>query len=175
MNNCLGKQAEINYQIEREATTTLTISHKGLVDTSLHSSRKTARAALREYVKDWWATDAGEDTPIPKVTYEAIKAYFTEHAPGTYEIAARTIALTIIHEYGADSFAHKSRKSAEAALLAYVKEWWTREAGEAVPMPEDPTAAIEAYFMEHATGENYVIAPLVAPRAHPEASEDAES
>lgn len=81
MNNCLGKQAEINYQIEREATTTLTISHKGLVDTSLHSSRKTARAALREYVKDWWATDAGEDTPIPKVTYEAIKAYFTEHAP----------------------------------------------------------------------------------------------
>lgn len=66
-------------------------------------------------------------------------------------------ALAITHEHGVDTSPHESQEAAEAALLTYVKDWWPTEAGEGVPLPEDPAEAIEAYFMEHAPYEDYEI------------------
>lgn len=168
MMDCLSTQREIARQREREATTLLTITHADGVDITLHASLPEAEAALLGYVKEWWSTDAGEGTPLPENDSEAIADYFTKHAPGKYEITARAVALTITNEYGADTFGHVSTEAAEAALLDYVKHWWAKEAGEGVPMPEDPAETITAYFMEHAPGEDYVIAPLVTFKAEAE-------
>lgn len=65
--------------------------------------------------------------------------------------------LVITHEFGMDTSVHDSRREAEAALLEYVRSWWATEAGEDVPMPEDPAEAIEAYFLEHTPQEDYEI------------------
>lgn len=168
MKDYLSAQRELALQREREATTLLTITHEHGVDITLHTSLPEAEKALLGYVKEWWLTDAGEGTPMPEDDSEAITDYFAKHAPGKYEITARAVALTITNEYGMDTFGHVSTQAAEAALLDYVKHWWAREAGEGVPMPEDSAETITAYFMEHAPGEDYVIAPLVAFKAEAE-------
>lgn len=66
-------------------------------------------------------------------------------------------SLAITHEHGVDTSTHASRAGAEAALLAYVVHWWPYEAPECVPVPEEATEAVEAYFMEHASQEDYEI------------------
>lgn len=75
----------------------------------------------------------------------------------TTETTSGPAALAITHEHGVDASAHTSREAAEAALLEYVRAWWAVEAGEGVPMPEDPSEAIEAYFLEHTPQEDYEI------------------
>lgn len=71
--------------------------------------------------------------------------------------AGRACMLAITHEYGLSTSVHDSMQDAEAALLDYVQSWWDAEAGEGVPMPEDPGEAIAAYFLSHAPHEDYNI------------------
>ena len=78
----------------------------------------------------------------------------SEAAEDTVEACA---LLTITHEHGVNTSMHESRRDAEATLAEYVRSWWLSEAGEGVPMPENPSRAIEDYFMDHAPHEDYDI------------------
>lgn len=83
----------------------------------------------------------------------------TETTPAETASAVDACAfLVITHEFGMDTSVHDSRREAEAALAEYVRSWWVHEAGEDTPMPEDPSRAIEDYFMDHAPYEDYEIA-----------------
>ena len=63
--------------------------------------------------------------------------------------------LTIDHKHGRDVSVHQTDLDANEHVLAYCKDWWTKELGADVPMPEDPGQLIAQYFAVVQTRANF--------------------
>jgi hypothetical protein len=70
-------------------------------------------------------------------------------------VRAELVVLVLDQRHDTTVSLHLSDLGARAALVAYVREFWTAELGPGVPQPDDDQAAITAFFQDR--GESYLI------------------
>lgn len=80
--NAVDIPSTTNLDLVGRTVAFLMIEHKHGTDTDVYASEASARAALRDYVDDWWAREMRD--PKPETITDEDVAWYFENVEGEY-------------------------------------------------------------------------------------------